>query len=67
MGDLDLLLAFGRHVPIRFIRILRCLVDQITMNKHALGGALQQKRGAAACQWRISFATLQPCNPYESK
>ena len=34
MGDLqlDLLLDLGRHVPVRFIHILRCPVEQVNID-----------------------------------
>ena len=40
MGDfeLDLLLDLGRHVPMRFIHILRCPVEEIKIDNRTLRG-----------------------------
>jgi hypothetical protein len=40
MGDLelDLFLDLGHHVPMRFIHILRCPVEEIMIDNHASRG-----------------------------
>jgi hypothetical protein len=40
MGDLelDLLLDLGGHVPMRFIHILRCPVEEIKIDNHTSRG-----------------------------
>jgi hypothetical protein len=43
MGDfeLDLFLDLGRHVPMRFIHILRCPVEEIKIDNHTLRGVVR--------------------------
>ena len=45
MGDfeLDLLLDLGRHVPMRFIHILRCPVEEIKIDNRTLRGVARYK------------------------
>jgi hypothetical protein len=59
MGDLelDLLLDLGRHVPMRFIHILRCPVEEIKIDNRTLRGVARYQR---APRERSSMSVILP-------